>query len=456
MFDPVEKLKEYVRCQSVSTDSSFQSGMTQCQEFVTKILTEMSLEVEVIETPLHPVILGKRKGPSNWPHVVIYGHYDVQPPDPLEKWSSAPFDPVIKEGRIYGRGTADNKGPLMVHLAAVASLLEELPDLPLRITFLIEGEEEIGSPSFNEILEKRKEDLSADLVFLSDTGSPSESQLVVTCGIRGIVTLEAELTGAKTDLHSGIHGGALLNPIQALTRICHSLHDEDGRVAIDGFYDDIVDVEDWERQELSRLGVSEEEYLGFLGIDQFSCVPGFSPFEAVRLQPTLEFNGIGGGYQGEGSKTVIPSKAFVKISARLVANQTPERIESLISKALHERCPPGISIKVISGHSGAPYLVVPPGRPNTPEDQPGALTRGFLAIEESVTRVFGKPPLFLREGGSIPIIADIKRVLGMDSIMLGLFLPEDNLHAPDESFHLGVMEKAIDVSKDVLKSLAEK
>jgi acetylornithine deacetylase/succinyl-diaminopimelate desuccinylase-like protein len=456
MFDPVEKLKEYVRCQSVSTDSSFQTGMTQCQEFVTKILAEMNLEVEVIKTPLHPVILGKRKGPSDWPHVLIYGHYDVQPPDPLENWSSAPFDPVIKEGRIYGRGTADNKGPLMVHLAAVASLLEELPDLPLRITFLIEGEEEIGSPSFNEILENRKEDLSADLVFLSDTGSPSESQLVVTCGIRGIVTLEAELTGAKTDLHSGIHGGALLNPIQALTRICHSLHDEEGRVAIDGFYDGIVEVEDWERQELSKLGVSEEEYLEFLGIDQFSCVPGFSPFEAVRLQPTLEFNGIGGGYQGEGSKTVIPSKAFVKISARLVANQTPDRIESLISMALHDRCPPGISIKVTSGHSGAPYLVVPPGRPNTPADQPRALARGFLAIEESVTRIFGKPPLFLREGGSIPIIADIKRVLGMDSIMLGLFLPEDNLHAPNESFHLGVMEKAIDVSKDVLKSLVEK
>ncbi len=456
MFDPIEKLKEYVRCQSVSTDPSFQTGMRECREFVSKLLGEMSLEVEVIETPLHPVILGKRKGPSDWPHVVIYGHYDVQPPDPLENWSSAPFEPTIKDGRIYGRGTADNKGPLMVHLAAVASLLEESPDLPLRITFLIEGEEEIGSPSFNDILENRKEDLSADLVFLSDTGSPNESQMVVTCGIRGIVTLEAELTGAKTDLHSGIHGGALLNPIQALTEICHSLHDEEGRVAIDGFYDDIVGVEEWERQELAKLGMSEAEYLDFLGIDQFSCVPGFSPFEAVRFQPTLEFNGIGGGYQGEGSKTVIPSKAFVKISARLVANQTPARIEALIRKALSDRCPPGVTIKVDSGHSGAPYLVVPPGRPNTPPDQSNVLAKVFLAIEESVTRIFAKPPLFLREGGSIPIIADIKRVLGMDSIMLGLFLPEDNLHAPNESFHLGVMEKAIDVSKDVLRSLAEK
>ncbi|MBL4574866.1 MAG: M20/M25/M40 family metallo-hydrolase [Opitutaceae bacterium] len=454
MFDPVEKLKQYVRCQSVSTDSSFQKGMTECREFVAGLLTEMGLEVDVIETPLHPVILGKRNGPADWPHVVIYGHYDVQPADPVEMWDTAPFEPVIRDERIYGRGTADNKGPLMVHLAAVASLLEELPDLPLRITFLIEGEEEIGSPSFNEILETRKKDLSADLVFLSDTGSPNESQIVVTCGIRGIVTLDAELTGPKTDLHSGIHGGALLNPIQALMQLCDSLHDTDGRVAIDGFYDDVVDVEDWERQELAKLGVSESEYLDFLGLDQFSCVPGFSPFEAVRFQPTLEFNGIGGGYQGEGSKTVIPSKAFVKISARLVANQTPEKIEALISQALYDRCPAGVSIKVTSGHSGAPYLVVPPGRPNTPEDQSEALAKAFSTIEASVTRVFGKPPLFLREGGSIPIIADIKRVLGMDSIMLGLFLPEDNLHAPNESFHLGVMKKAITVSKDVLKSLA--
>jgi acetylornithine deacetylase/succinyl-diaminopimelate desuccinylase-like protein len=454
MFDPLEKLKEYIRCQSVSTDSSFGEGMARCRDFVSGLLESIGLEVEVVETPLHPVILAKRDGHPSWPHVVIYGHYDVQPPDPVDQWTTPPFEPTERDGRLYGRGAADNKGPFMVHVAAVGSLLEEYPDLPLRITFLVEGEEEIGSPSLQGFLSACRDRLVGDFVLLSDTASPSEDQIVITSGLRGIITLEAELTGASSDLHSGMHGGAFLNPIQALARLCASLHNEDGRVNIDGFYDNIVEVAPWEREELSLLGTSEEDYREFIGVQKFKTLDNVSPFEGIRFCPTLEFNGIGGGYQGEGSKTVIPSSAFVKISCRLVANQEPERIEKLIIAALQDRCPDEVTLTVTPGHKGNPYLVVPPGRPNTPSDQSPVLARAFESTIESVTRVFGRPPLFLREGGSVPIIADIHRALGMDSVMLGLCLPEDRLHAPNESLHLGVMEKAIHVSRDILKSAA--
>jgi acetylornithine deacetylase/succinyl-diaminopimelate desuccinylase-like protein len=454
MFDPLEKLKEYIRCQSVSTDSGFGEGMARCRDFVSDLLGGIGLDVEVVQTPLHPIILAKRRGDPAWPHVVIYGHYDVQPPDPVDLWTTPPFEPTERDGRLYGRGAADNKGPFMVHVAAVASLLENHPDFPLRITFLVEGEEEIGSPSFEGFLDAYADQLAGDFVLLSDTASPTEDQIVITSGLRGIITLEAELTGASGDFHSGMHGGAFLNPIQALTRLCASLHDEDGRVNIEGFYDDIIEVEPWELDELSRMGTDEEQYREFLGIRRFRTLDGASPFEGIRFYPTLEFNGIGGGYQGEGSKTVIPSSAFVKISCRLVANQDLDRIEKLVVATLEERCPNDVILKVTPGHKGHPYLVVPPGRPNTPADQSVVLARAFEATIDSVERVFGRPPLFLREGGSVPIIPDIRRVLGMDSVMLGLCLPEDRLHAPNESLHLGVMKKAIHVSKDILKSVA--
>lgn len=453
-FDPIEKLKEYVRCQSVSTDSAFGGGMERCRDFVAGLLAGIGFEVEIVKTPLHPVILAVRGGDPSWPHVVIYGHYDVQPADPVGLWKTPPFEPTIRDGRIYGRGTADNKGPFMVHVAAVASLLSEHPDLPLRLTFLVEGEEEIGSPSFEDFLSAHQNRLRGDFVLLSDTGSPNPDQMVVTSGLRGIVTMEAFVTAASGDLHSGMHGGAFLNPIQALVRLCASLHDADGRVAIDGFYDDVVEPELWERDELKRLGITEDDYLRFTGVRRFRTLNGVSPFEGIRFYPTLEFNGIGGGYQGEGSKTVIPSTAFVKISCRLVPGQDPDRVESLVAEALRTRCSGDVTLEVKPGHKGDPYMVVPPGRPNTPADQSPVLAAAFKAVGVSIERVFGRPPLFLREGGSVPIIADIKRVLGMDSLMLGLFLPEDALHAPNESFHLGVMTKGIEVSRDILKSVA--
>ncbi len=454
MFDPVETLKAFVRFPSVSTDSAYREGMKGARDFISGLLKQTGFEVEEIATPLHPIVVARREGDPSWPHVLIYGHYDVQPADPLDLWSSPPFEPEERDGRLYGRGAADNKGPLITHLCAVARLLEEHPDLPLRITFLIEGEEEIGSPSFGRFLEERKDVFDADFVFLSDTGSPNASQIVVTTGLRGITCLEVEAIGPRFDLHSGVHGGAILNPVQALVEVCASLHDQDGRVNVPGFYDDVQPVADWEREELGRLGVSEQDYARFLGVDRFHAEKGYSPFEAVRFRPTLEFNGIGGGYQGEGSKTVIPGKAFVKISCRLVANQDPERIQEAVAATIRQRCPAGVSLRIKTSHSGPPYRVVPPGKSDTPPDQSPALAEAFRAADEAIGIEFGRRPLYLREGGSVPIIGDIKRATGLDSLMVGLFLPEDNLHAPDESFHLDVMRKGIAVSQRILSRVA--
>jgi acetylornithine deacetylase/succinyl-diaminopimelate desuccinylase-like protein len=455
MFDPVEKLKEFIRHPSVSADSKFKDGMRGAQEFVSGLLGSLGFQVEVVKTELHPIIFAQRGSDPSWPHVVIYGHYDVQPADPLELWKTPAFEPTIVGRRIHGRGAADNKGPLMANIAAVAEALEENPKLPLRITFLIEGEEEMGSPSFPKFLETHRDRLKeADFVYLSDTVLPSKDQVVITCGLRGLALFDVHVTGPKGDLHSGLHGGVLRNPIQGLAEILATLHAPDGRVNVPGFYDDVLEVEPWEREELKKLTMSEAAYKEFLGVDAFYTTPGFTPFESLRFQPTLEINGIGGGYQGEGSKTVIPSKAFAKISCRLVPNQRPEKIKQLVMDAIRARVPSGVKVDFVDQHKGEAYVVVPPGKSNTPKDQSPVLARAFETMEKAVAKVWGKPPLYLREGGSVPIIAEMKRVTGLDSILFGLFLPEDNLHAPNESFDLDIMKRGTETTKRVLLALA--
>jgi acetylornithine deacetylase/succinyl-diaminopimelate desuccinylase-like protein len=456
MFDPIEKLKEFVRHQSVSADPKFKEGMRGAQEFVASLLGSLGFAVEVVKTELHPIIFAQRGSDPAWPHVVIYGHYDVQPADPLNLWKTPAFEPTIIGTRIYGRGTADNKGPLMTNIAAVAELLEENPALPLRITFLVEGEEEMGSPSFPKFLESHKDRLKeADFVYLSDTVMPAADQVVITTGLRGLALFDLHVTTAKGDLHSGLHGGVLRNPIQALAEIIATLHTPEGKVNVPGFYDDVLDVEPWEREELRKLGGDEKAYKEFLGIKAFYTTPGFTPFEALRFQPTLEFNGIGGGYQGEGTKTVIPSTAFAKISCRLVPNQTPATIKKLVMDAIIARAPADVTVEFVDQHKGDPYVVIPPGRPNTPADQSPVLAKAFRATHEAVTDIWGKPPLYLREGGSVPIIADIKRVTGLDSILFGLFLPGDNLHAPNEGFSLEIMKRGTATTKRILSAVAK-
>ncbi|MFZ1057526.1 MAG: M20/M25/M40 family metallo-hydrolase [Opitutaceae bacterium] len=270
MFDPVEKLKEFIRFPSVSTDSRFKEGMAGSQKFVSELLASLGFAVEVVKTDVHPIVLASRGGDPRWPHVVIYGHYDVQPADPVSLWKTPPFEPTIIGERIYGRGAADNKGPLMTNIAAVGQLLEENPGLPLRITFLVEGEEEMGSPSFPAFLASHADRLrKADFVYLSDTALPNKDQVVITCGLRGLALLDLIVTGARSDLHSGLHGGALRNPIQALSEICATLHNPDGTINIPGFYEGVLEVEPWERAELAKLSGDGKAYMDFLGIDSF-------------------------------------------------------------------------------------------------------------------------------------------------------------------------------------------
>ena len=452
---PLEVLKEYIRFPSVSTDPAYTEGMIGARRFATSLLEQLGFAVEVVETDLHPILLADRIGDPAWPHVVIYGHYDVQPADPFALWTDNPFNPIERDNRLYGRGAADNKGPTIVHMAALSRVFEANPNLPLNITYIIEGEEEIGSPSMPKFFDQYAERLSkADFMLVSDTGSPNSGQIVITTALRGLVDLEIKLRGSKSDLHSGIHGGAVYNPNQALMEICASLHKSDGSVNIPGFYDDVVPVLEWEREELKRYPETVESYRALLDVPAFYPANGLNPLEAVRFGPTLEFNGIGGGYQGEGSKTVIPSEAFAKITCRLVANQDPIKIQAQIIDTIKERCPDGVRLTVREGGIAEAYLVVPPDRPNAPDDQPALLARAFKAADAAIGAQFGKPPIYLREGGSIPVIADFKKRAGLDALMIGLFTPIDNLHAPDESFSIPLMKNAISAFEEIIQKIA--
>lgn len=455
MLDPIEALKEYIRFPSVSTDPAYADGLKGAREYATGLLEEIGFTVEVVETALHPILFAERFGDPAWPHIAIYGHYDVQPADPFELWSSAPFEPEVREGRIYGRGTADNKGPTIVHMSALARVLAKHPDLPLNITYVIEGEEEIGSPSMPKFFDSYAERISkADFILVSDTGSPNAEQLVITTALRGLVDLEIKVRGPKSDLHSGIHGGAVYNPLQALMEICAALHNPDGSVNVPGFYEDVLPVLEWEREELKRYPETVESYQAMLDVPAFYPANGLSPLEAVRFGPTLEFNGIGGGYQGKGSKTVIASEAFAKVTCRLVANQDPHKTQDQVVAAIEALCPAGVTLNVRRGPVAEAYLAVPPERPNTPADQPAALARAFKSADRAIEQCFGNAPIYLREGGSIPVIADFNKRAGLDALMIGLFTPIDNLHAPDEGFDLKLMENAITAFEQIFCDIA--
>lgn len=459
MEKAIQLLTDYVGCPSVSNNPDYRDGMKQARSFVKERLAGLGFAVEERKTPLHPVILGRRghdaPGSEDWPHILIYGHYDVQPPEPFELWETPPFEASVRGERLYGRGAADNKGPFIVHTMALEQLLRRRADLPLKITFLLEGEEEIGSPSFAGFLQESASELGrADFILISDTGGPSSDQLVITTALRGLVDLEVRMHGPSSDLHSGLYGGAILNPLQALMEVVSSLHLPDGTINVPGFYDGVAPVEDWERAELLKRPLSEEEFRRFLGVPALRPPPGYNAMEAIRFQPTLEINGMGGGYQGPGPKTIIPAEGFCKITCRLVPNQDPLKVQDAVVSTLEERCPEGVRLEIKRGHLGRPYLVVPPGRPNTPEIMSPVLAAGFRAIDEAVQRHFGNPPLYLREGGSIPIVEELRSQAGLSSILLGLYTPEDRAHAPNESFHLGIMKKAIPAFEEIFESLA--
>lgn len=441
---PLEFLKQYLSYPSVSTDPrpEFLAGLAGARQHVSALLSALGFTIQEIQTPGYPIILAKRLKEGDVPHVLLYGHYDVQPADPLELWHSPPFSPTVREERLYARGAADNKGPFTAMLYGLAKALEENPSLPLSVTILLEGEEEIGSPSIPAFLEAYKEHLKADLIILSDTCSPSEEQLVITTGLRGVCALELTVKGPKSDLHSGLYGGAVHNPIQVLVDLCASLHKEDGLVNIPGFYEGILPPQEWEKEEIQKLPYSEADFKALVGAPALYKQPGLSPQEAIRFLPTLEFNGIGGGYQGPGSKTIIPSQAFVKITCRLVPPQDNKLILAKIKAALLERCPNTVSLEIKEEVGGTPYRVLHPNRDCNAQ----ASTRVkhiFQSCEEAVLSTFAKAPLCMPEGGSIPIIGLMKDVLGLDALMLGLFTPQDALHAPNESLSLNLFEKSI-------------
>lgn len=451
-----EILADYVRFPSVSADPAFARGVKDTADFLARLLEKAGAQSEIVPTAGNPIVVGRfNAARADLPHIVIYGHYDVQPVDPLALWETPPFEPSVRDGRLFARGAADNKGPHAVAVAALANLRERRPDLPLRLTFVFEGEEEIGSTHFREFLDARVGELStADFLLLSDTSSPSEDEVAITIGLRGIVGLELTVFGPNGDLHSGLHGGAVVNPIRALAEVCASLHATDGSVAVPGFYDGAVAPAAWEREAFARFPQSEEAYKRELGVDALSRHPGYSALESARYAPTLEFNGISGGYQGAGMKTIVPAEASAKITCRLVPGQDPDAVFKKVSETILARLPAGVRAKIEKRQGCPAYFVCPPHRPNTPADMNPALARAFDAAEKIIAEKFGKPPIYAREGGSVGIVEDFRRAAGLDALMIGLFTADSRIHAPNESADLAMLEKGVGVYEAIYEACA--
>ncbi len=450
----LECLKAYVRCASVSADPLYKQGLAAARDYVATLLQDAGLVVELVPTPLNAIVMAQRLGNPSWPHVLAYGHYDVQPVDPLALWLSDPFEPEVRSGRLYGRGTTDQKGPFITMLAGLMSALKA-GKLALNLTVIVEGEEEIGSPSFEGFLKTHAQQLAeAHCVILSDTVSPSEDQIAIATGLRGLVALECLFQGPAQDVHSGFYGGAVVNPLHALMAVGASLHDAQGRVALEGFYEAVRAPQDWERQELARYPMTDTQLQQAAGVS--SLAPCFEPFrsaqEALRFGPTLEFNGLGGGYQGPGSKTIIPAQAQAKITCRVVPDQDPASIQQAVAAALKARCPKGVHCSVTLGQSAPAYRVCPPHKTPGNTDT-SVLAKAFAFADDAISNNFGRAPCFLPEGGSIPIIAAIQASTGLDAVMIGLALPQDNMHGPNESYSLAVMQRGIAMYRELFTRL---
>jgi acetylornithine deacetylase/succinyl-diaminopimelate desuccinylase-like protein len=421
----VAELCEYVRFASVSAQPQHRADVQACAQWLTRHCQSIGLRAKCHRTTGHPIVTATtftRRDP-NRPHFVVYGHYDVQPVDPLNLWHSPPFEPRVARGRIYGRGTSDNKGQHLAHLKAVEAYLRTDTNLPCDLTFLIEGEEEIGGDSLETFLRQHRRELECEAFVISDSGIPGLRYPALTYALRGIAALEVRLEGPSRDLHSGIYGGSLENPAAALCQMLASLHDKHGRVNIPGFYDAVQPLSEFERKALARIPHSDREYRRFLGVPALFGEKGFTSLEQRSARPTLEINGLTSGYQGEGSKTIIPAWASAKLTMRLVPRQTPERILALTQKHLRRICPRTVRISLMPGHSGEPYWV-------SPHD------RKAEAALRALRTAFGCRPILMREGGSIPIVNQFKKLLGADSLLLGLALPDDGAHSPNEKFDL--------------------
>ncbi|MHC1737759.1 MAG: dipeptidase [Ignavibacteriaceae bacterium] len=420
----INELKEFLRIPSISTNEENKGDMQKCAEFVAKKMKEAGLpKVEIFRTEGHPIVYGEWLGAKGKPTVLVYGHYDVQPVDPIELWKSPPFEPVIKNGKIWARGATDDKGQLFVHIKSVEAYLKVLGELPLNVKFLIEGEEEIGSPSLGKFIEKNKNLLKCDTVVISDTSLFEPGVPTLTYGLRGLSYLEVEITGPDRDLHSGSYGGAVPNPINILVELIAKLHDKNNKITIPHFYDDVLKLTKLEKENFKKLKLSDKKFALETGVKELMGEKGYTTLERIWARPTLDVNGIWGGFTGKGAKTVIPSTASAKFSMRLVPNQDPKKISKLVRDHLVSIAPKSVKIKVTDLHGGHPVI--------TPLEHKATKTAA-----KAMEKAFGKKTVFIREGGSIPVIATFATVLKVPSVMMGLGLNSENLHSPNEHFDL--------------------
>ncbi len=433
----LDELLDLLRIPSISADPRYAEQVRKMAEATAEHLRRAGADnVAVIETEGHPIVYGEKYVDPSAPTVLVYGHYDVQPPDPLDLWDSPPFEPVVKpteihpKGAVFARGACDDKGQFFMHLKAFEAMLRSNA-LPCNVKFMIEGEEEIGSKHLEQFCRQHREQLACDVVLISDTSLIDNETPSLTVGLRGLAYFEVEVTGPNRDLHSGVYGGAVANPIQVLCRMIASLHDGNGRITIPHFYDEVEEVSDEERRLLNAAPFDEEAYCRDLGIRATWGEKGYTPLERTGIRPSLDVNGIWGGYTGEGAKTVLPSKAFAKISMRLVPNQKPESVERLFQEHFQSIAPPHVHVNVRALHGGYPVVV--------PTD-----SLEYRAAEKALESTFGKKPLPQRGGGSIPIVAMFQQVLGVHSVLMGFGLDSDNIHSPNEHYGLFNFYKGIE------------
>jgi len=438
----LEEYYSFLRFPSVSTDAKYADKVRECADWVSKKLTAIGLESKVVPTPGHPIVWARNKHRNGRPTVLIYGHYDVQPPDPLELWDSPPFEPVLKNGYVFARGATDNKGQIFSHILGLQETIEKNGDLPVNIDLVIEGEEEVGSQNLGKFLTDNRDALKCDVVLVSDTGMIAPKTPTISYGLRGVTALEIKVTGPKMDLHSGIFGGAVANPATALARMLATLHDADGHIAVPGFYDDVVPLQDWEREAWKKLPIdADAEMLGETKAPALFGEKGFSTLERIWARPTAEVNGMGSGYQGPGTKTVLPSHAMAKLTFRLVPNQKGDAILDLAKKHFQKNLPPGVTLEMQTGHSGPWYLTDPHSKFGE-------------AAQRALKKAFNKDVALIREGGSIPIVSDFRTILGVETLLIGLALQDCRAHSPNENFPLENLEAGIRMNQAVLEELA--
>ncbi|MGE5191083.1 MAG: dipeptidase [Deltaproteobacteria bacterium] len=437
----VDELKAFLRIPSVSADSRHKADVRKAAEFVIAQMHSAGLTTELVETAGHAICYGQWLKAPGAPTVLIYGHYDVQPPDPLDKWVTPPFEPTVRDGCLFARGATDDKGQVFTHLKALETWMKTAGTLPVNVKFVIEGEEEVGSNNLDIFLEKNKSRLAADVAVISDTSQFGPDRPAVTYGLRGIVACEVTLRGPNQDVHSGVFGGAIANPVNALAKVIAGLHDAQGRIQIPGFYDEIPPMSAEERKRLEALPFDERQFMKELGIDAVWGEAGYTTLERRWARPTCDVNGITGGYQGEGPKTIIPAWATAKITCRLVPGQVPAKIAAGLEARLRGLCPPGVKLEFRTWH-GCPAFVFDP------------TSKYAAAAKKAIATAFGVAPLMIREGGSIPVVASFQSLLGLGTLLLGWGQNTDNLHGPNEHFHLVDFHRGTRASAHLLYELS--